>query len=487
MGTSGVYKFHFTSDSAQASHVAWKHLDYDHTTNAFLLDHTFTHHSKYPQVVELPLPCVTGFTEFYNPIRPSHLVGGALVRHHRSYSPTEIRSMRTIGLEQSPAYFSRRARPVSRTPSRVSSCSRTQSLSQPRSIISVDGTRSRERSRERTSSLLLSRTQKVPPRRRDSGSASCVGDRSRSPSPPRRRYPEPIWKRQVRTMPVKHSKFIWDIVSYISNLQAFFDFALGCGILSHVVCRAIEDNDPSDEDISFDDCAAQALTVWWLSSDKPAIWKSDRIRQGFVKLHMPGIHSCLIKRHPTMDPNPPKLNNQTGPQPGTRGTTLCLKSTEYDFLRELSNLIQTPENACGIACITNLPDATIVFIRQEHTHFGLPVKEIQGRIAFHVLAIWYILAKGVKDKASIMKEMFYDLELDEECADIFDKFPWVTSERDGTGPRNKTNTNNIQMGTKVLGKGQKSKSSTTVGQGNCSSTNHLNPIRENGEIVDMEE
>ena len=81
--------------------------------------------------------------------------------------------------------------------------------------------------------------------------------------------------------------------------------------------------------------------------------------------------------------------------------------------------------------------------------------------------------------------MFYDLELDEECADIFDKFPWVTSERDGTGPRNKTN--NIQIGTKILGKGQKSKSSTTVDQGNCSSTNPLNPIRENGEIVDMEE
>ena len=81
--------------------------------------------------------------------------------------------------------------------------------------------------------------------------------------------------------------------------------------------------------------------------------------------------------------------------------------------------------------------------------------------------------------------MIYDLELDEECADIFDKFPWETSERDGTGPRNKTN--NILMGTKHLGKGQKSKSSTAADQGNCSSTNPLNPIRENGEIVDMEE
>ena len=129
----------------------------------------------------------------------------------------------------------------------------------------------------------------------------------------------------------------------------------------------------------------QALTIWWLSSNRPAIWKSERIRQGFVKLHMPGIHSCLIKRHPTMDPKPPVLTIQNGPQPGTSGQmstrpvkylsmeyiTLYLKSTEYDFLRELSKLIKTPENAYGISCITNLPEATFVCIRQEHTHFGL--------------------------------------------------------------------------------------------------------------------
>ena len=173
--------------------------------------------------------------------------------------------MWTIDLEQSPAYFSRRARFASRTPSRVSSCSRTQFLSQPRSIICVDSNRLRERSRERSSSPWVSRTQKVPPRRRDSGSASHVEDRSRSPSPPGKRYPDPIWKRQMRTMPVEHSKFIRDVVSYILNLQALFDVALGCGIPSHIVCKAIEDNNSSDDDISLDDCIAQTLTVWWLS------------------------------------------------------------------------------------------------------------------------------------------------------------------------------------------------------------------------------
>ena len=288
-------------------------------------------------------------------------------------------------------------------------------------------------------------------------------------------------------------------MSYISSLQAFFDFTLGCGIPSHIAQKAIEDNDPSDNYISLDDCIAQALTVLWLGSNKPAIWKSDRIRQGFVKLHMPGIHSCLINGQPTMDPKLPVPNNQTGPQPGTSGQlskrpakylsmeyiTLYLKSTEYDFLRELSNLIQTPENAYGISCITNSPGATFVFIRQEHTCFGLPGKEIQGRIVFHVLVIWYILASGVKDRASLIKDMFYDLDLDEECEDIFYNFPWVTSERDGTGTGNKAS--NITMGTKVLGKGQKSKSSTTVDQSTCPSNTHLNTIRENGEIVDMEE
>ena len=120
MGTSGVHKFHFIPDSAKASHVAWEHLNYDHTADAFLLDHAFIHCSKHPQVVELPLPIVTGFTEYYNSTWLSHLVGGVLVRHRRSYSPTEIGSMQTIGLEQSPPYFSRRACSAFRTPSRVS-------------------------------------------------------------------------------------------------------------------------------------------------------------------------------------------------------------------------------------------------------------------------------------------------------------------------------------------------------------------------------
>ena len=65
--------------------------------------------------------------------------------------------------------------------------------------------------------------------------------------------------------------------------------------------RAIEDNDPLDSEVSLE--IAQALVIWWLSSNRPAVWKSNKVKQGFVKLHMPGIHYCLMKRHPTLDPD----------------------------------------------------------------------------------------------------------------------------------------------------------------------------------------
>ena len=79
--------------------------------------------------------------------------------------------------------------------------------------------------------------------------------------------------------------------------------------------------------------------------------------------------------------------------------------------------------------------------------------------------------------------MFHDLELEDEFAKIIDKFPGVVDRnlRDNRTP------NKIQMGNKVLRKGQKSKFSTAASQSNYSSMHPLNPIRENGETMDMEE
>ena len=54
--------------------------------------------------------------------------------------------------------------------------------------------------------------------------------------------------------------FLRDIVSYITKLQGFFDFAIGSNIPNNIVRKAMEDNDLCDGNISLDNCVMQALT-----------------------------------------------------------------------------------------------------------------------------------------------------------------------------------------------------------------------------------
>ena len=406
MGTSSIHDFHFTLDSAKASHVAWEHADYPHTTDAFLLEWAFSQVGKRPQVVDLLLPRVAEMTRYHNPTRPAHLKSGALVRRRRSYSPNEFRSVQAVGLEQSPAYFTKN----------IKSAQRAKSTPHRR----YSGTR--EKSREKSPSPYCNRVQRVPPSRRGSGSSSRDRSRSRSPS----MHTIPIWIRRM-----------WDIVSYITNLQAFFDFAIGCGIPNHIVRKAIEDNNHSDGDISLDNCVVQALTNWWTSTNIPALRRSEKVRQGFVHMNMPGIYTNIIRRHPTLDLAPSEPVKQNDPQPGTSGQmsprsrkyrslesmASQLLSMEYDFLRDLSHLVETSEHVYGLSCMTDLPDETYVFIRKEHTHLGFSLKEKWSRVAFHLLAIWYMNAKSKFQVIPMLKDMFNDLGLEDGCCEVFNNYP----------------------------------------------------------------
>ena len=144
-------------------------------------------------------------------------------------------------------------------------------------------------------------------------------------------------------------------------------------------------------------------------------------------------------------------------------------------------MIQTPESAYGLSCITNLPDPAFAHIRHEHTKFGLSVKEIHGRIALHILCIWYQQAKF--HIIPMIMEMFRDLELYDECEEVIEIFPKMIED----GSRIRPTSKKVHMGTKFLKKGHKVKSSITTDQGHCSSTSPLNSIRENGETEEVEE
>ena len=297
-------------------------------------------------------------------------------------------------------------------------------------------------------------------------------------------------------MPIEHSKFVWDIVSYITSLQAFFDFAIGCGIPNHMVRKAIQDNDPRDGDISLDNCVVQALTTWWTSNNIPAVRRSERIKQGFVHMNMPGIYTSIIRRHPALDPTPSEPVGHTDPQPGTSGqmsprpsgyrslenVVSKLLSVEYDLLRDLSHLVETYEHSYGLSYMMDFPDETYVYIKKEHTHCGLSLKEKWSRVAFHLLTIWYMRAKSKNQVISGLKVMFNDMGLMDGCTEIFNNYPNLVKKLtpiENKGPQG------VKMGTKCLGKGKNSK--TNAIQSNCSSMHPLNPIGENGEESDMEE
>ena len=87
----------------------------------------------------------------------------------------------------------------------------------------------------------------------------------------------------------------------------------------------------------------------------------------------------------------------------------------------------------------------------------------------------------------MLKDLFHDLELDNDCAEVIDKFPSVVEKLKSNA--DKAETNKIKMGMKSLGKGKNSKEklNTTASQSNCSSIQPLHSIGENGEESDMEE
>ena len=123
----------------------------------------------------------------------------------------------------------------------------------------------------------------------------------------------------------------------------------------------------------------QALTNWWTSNNVPALRRSEKVRQGFVHMNMPGIYTSIIRRHPTLDPTPSEPVQQNDSQPGTSGQmsprprkyrslesmASQLFSLEYDFLRDLPHLVETSEHVYGLSCMTDLPDETFVFIRKD--------------------------------------------------------------------------------------------------------------------------
>ena len=294
-------------------------------------------------------------------------------------------------------------------------------------------------------------------------------------------------------------QIIKDIVSFINGKESLYDFAFGSGIPNHIVHKAIRDNDPLDTELTINDSVAQTLTGWWLSSNKPPLWKSNKIRQGFDLLGMPDVYCCIFTRNPTMDPDPTWGNIKNVTQSSAvqaqdgrpqqylslEYITLCLKLDELGLLTDLSELIDTPENSLALVMNTKMHEDTFAYICKEHRRFSLDNTLVQHRIAYHILAIWYILENGKSDKISLLRDFFYDTDLDDMCEEVMDKHPWTNPQRSNSNGRKGPSgggKGNVTMGMcKSPGMAAIALSAT------CSSNNSFQSPGENREDVDLEE
>ena len=150
-----------------------------------------------------------------------------------------------------------------------------------------------------------------------------------------------------------------------------------------------------------------------------------------------------------MDPTPSEPVDHTNPQPSTSGQmsprpsryrrlesmASQLLSVEYDFLRDLSHLVETSEHAYGLSYMIDLPDETYVYIKKEHICQGLSLKAKWSRFAFHLLTIWYMRAKSKNQVISGLKVMFNDMGLMDGCTEVFSTYPNLVKKLTPTAKR----------------------------------------------------
>ena len=65
------------------------------------------------------------------------------------------------------------------------------------------------------------------------------------------------------------------------DLNKFFE---GCGIPQYVWINAKEDSKIEPAEMAEYSAIEQAVSIWWLSNNKPLYWKIEQLQAGFEKL-----------------------------------------------------------------------------------------------------------------------------------------------------------------------------------------------------------
>ena len=112
------------------------------------------------------------------------------------------------------------------------------------------------------------------------------------------------------------------------NLDRFFE---GCEIPHYVWRNAQEDTKIEPAEMAEYSAIEQAVSIWWLSNNKPLYWKVEHLQAGFERLNIGKFFKSMLERHPQMYPSFHDIqldlpgNNQTTPSsdsPAPRNITI---------------------------------------------------------------------------------------------------------------------------------------------------------------------
>ena len=84
------------------------------------------------------------------------------------------------------------------------------------------------------------------------------------------------------------------------DLNKFFE---GCGIPQYVWTNAQEDSKIEPAEVAEYSAIEQAVSIWWLSNNKPLYWKIEQLQAGFERLNIGKFSKSMLERHPQMNPS----------------------------------------------------------------------------------------------------------------------------------------------------------------------------------------
>ena len=153
------------------------------------------------------------------------------------------------------------------------------------------------------------------------------------------------------------------------NLNKFFE---GC-----VWTNALVDSETEPAEIAEYSAIEQAVSIWWLSNNKPLCWKIEQLQAGFENLNIGKFFKAMLERHPQMNPSFHDIqldlseNSQAAPSSGpptphnitVEYAERQISKRERNFLQLLSTLIYKSECVKRIAVATSLDAAALLTIQ----------------------------------------------------------------------------------------------------------------------------